>query len=72
MRGKDDAVEDAVRKVRTFLVIVILGGICACVAGIVTDDVVPIALGMIAVVSGVVLAVIAFRAQRKVAPGLDE
>ncbi|MEU6731802.1 hypothetical protein ABZ929_01110 [Streptomyces physcomitrii] len=57
--------EDAVRGVRAISAILIVGGMCACVAGIFTDDAVPIVLGFIAAVSGLVLAVLAFMARRK-------
>ncbi|OUD03126.1 hypothetical protein CA983_11340 [Streptomyces swartbergensis] len=57
--------DDAIRGVRIFSAVLIVGGICACVAGTVTGDAVPIALGVIAAVSGVVLAVFAFLGRRK-------
>ncbi len=56
---------DAIRGVRTFSVIAIIGGICACLAGAVTGDTVPIVLGVIAAAGGALLAVFAFLAHRK-------
>ncbi|MER6159537.1 hypothetical protein ABT147_28975 [Streptomyces sp. NPDC001868] len=56
---------DAIKGVRTFSAISIIGGICACIAGTVTGDTVPIVLGVIAVAGGVILAVFAFLAHRK-------
>lgn len=56
---------DAIRNVRIFSAITIVGGICACVAGTVTGDIVPVVLGAVAVVGGVFLAVLALLAQRK-------
>jgi Na+/H+ antiporter NhaD/arsenite permease-like protein len=55
----------AIREVRIFSAILIVGGIGACVAGTVTGDAVPVALGAIAAVSGVVLAALAFLGHRK-------
>ncbi|MCX5328928.1 hypothetical protein [Streptomyces sp. NBC_00140] len=57
--------DDAIRGVRAFSAVSIAGAMCACVAGILTGDVVPILLGVIAAVSGVVLAVFAFLAHQK-------
>jgi uncharacterized membrane protein HdeD (DUF308 family) len=57
--------DDAIRGLRTFSVILIVGGICALVAGTVTGDAVPTVLGVIAAVSGVILAVFAFLGRRK-------
>ncbi|WP_406390338.1 hypothetical protein OG806_01580 [Streptomyces sp. NBC_00882] len=57
--------DDAIRKVRTFSAVLIAGGICAGIAGTVTGDTVPIVLGVIAAVSGVILAVFAFLGHRK-------
>ncbi|OOV16406.1 hypothetical protein SM007_38420 [Streptomyces avermitilis] len=57
--------DDAIRGVRIFSAVLIVGGICACVAGTATDDAVPLVLGVIAAVSGVVLAGFAFLARRK-------
>ncbi|MFG2343773.1 hypothetical protein [Streptomyces phaeochromogenes] len=65
MRRENASAGDAIRGVRTFSAILIVGGICACVAGTVTGDAVPIALGAIAVVCGLVLAVFAFLGHRK-------
>jgi purine-cytosine permease-like protein len=55
----------AIREVRIFSAILIVGGIGACVAGTVTGDAVPVVLGAIAAVSGVVLAALAFLGYRK-------
>ena len=65
MRRKGASMSDAIRGVRAFSALLIVGGICACVAGAVTGDVVPIALGVIAAASGVVLVVFAFLGHRK-------
>ncbi|MFH9044165.1 RHS repeat-associated core domain-containing protein [Streptomyces sp. NPDC017966] len=65
VRRKEESMNDAVRGVRTFSAVLMTGGIYACVAGTVTDDAVPIVLGLIAAVSGAVLAVLAFLAHRK-------
>jgi uncharacterized membrane protein HdeD (DUF308 family) len=51
--------------VRIFFAISIIGGICACIAGTLTGDTVPIVLGAIAAAGGVILAVFAFLARRK-------
>ncbi len=57
---------DAVRGVCIFSSILIVGGVCACTAGVLTGDAVPIVLGVIAVTCGLVLAVfVAFKARRK-------
>jgi uncharacterized membrane protein HdeD (DUF308 family) len=65
MRRKGSSMDEAVRGVRTFSAVLMIGGICACIAGTVTGDVVPIVLGAIAAVSGVILAVFAFLGHRK-------
>jgi hypothetical protein len=57
---------DAVRGLGTFSAILVIGGICACVAGEITGDIAPIALGVIAALSGVVLAALAFLGNRKI------
>jgi uncharacterized membrane protein HdeD (DUF308 family) len=57
--------DEAIKGVRTFSAVVAIGGVCACIAGIATGDAVPIVLGGIAAVSGVILAVFAFLGQRK-------
>lgn len=64
-RRMDAPVKDAIRGVRAFSATLIAGGMAASVARTVTDDTVPIALGAIAAVSGVVLAVFAFLGHRK-------
>ncbi|MFH8799020.1 hypothetical protein ACH4F6_05375 [Streptomyces sp. NPDC017936] len=60
--------DDATRGVRIFSAVLIVGGTGACVAGTVTGDAVPLALGVIAAVSGVVLALLAFLARRRNRP----
>ncbi|WP_405517551.1 hypothetical protein [Streptomyces canus] len=65
IRRKGASMDDAIRRLRIFSAILIAGGMCACMAGAVTGDAVPIALGAIAAVSGVVLAVFAFIGLRK-------
>lgn len=57
--------DNAVVRVGIFSAILIAGGMCACIAGALTGDSVPIALGAIAAVSGLVLAIFAFQARRK-------
>ncbi len=57
--------DGAVTRVGIFSAILIVGGICSCMAGAITGDAVPIALGVIAVVSGLVLAIFVFQARRK-------
>ena len=56
---------EAVKGVRIFSAILVAGGICACIAGAFTGDAVPVVLGAIAAVSGLVLAAFAFTAHRK-------
>ncbi|MFF3345506.1 hypothetical protein [Streptomyces sp. NPDC002779] len=56
---------DAIRGLATFSAIAIIGGICACIAGSITGDTVPIVLGVIAAVGGMILAVFAFLAHQK-------
>lgn len=65
MRPKGASMDDAIRGVRIFSAVLIVGGICACVAGTVTGDAVPIVFGVISAVSGVVLAVFALLGHRK-------
>lgn len=57
--------DSAVKRVGIFSAILIAGGMCACTAGVLTGDSVPIVLGVIAEVSGLVLAIFAFQARRK-------
>lgn len=57
--------DDAIRGTRNFAAIAILGGLCACMAGAVTGDTVPIVLGAVGTACGAVLAVLAFLAHRK-------
>lgn len=65
MRGRDASMSEAIRRLGIFSAIAIIGGICACIAGNNTGDIVPIVLGVISAVGGVILAVIAFLAHRK-------
>lgn len=57
--------DDAIRGTRNFAAIALLGGLCACMAGVVTGDTVPIVLGAVGAACGAVLAVFAFLAHRK-------
>ncbi|MET8074991.1 hypothetical protein [Streptomyces sp. NPDC005303] len=57
--------DDAIREARTFSTVLMTGGTCACIAAIVTGDVVPTILGVIAAVCGVVLAVFVFLTHRQ-------
>ena len=65
MRRKGASTDEAIKAVRTFSAVLVIGGIAACIAGTVTGDVVPIILGAIAAASGVTLAVFAFLGHRK-------
>lgn len=57
--------EDAIRGTRNFAAIALLGGLCGCVAGVVTGDTVPIVLGAVGAACGAILAALAFLAHRK-------
>ncbi|CAM5439055.1 hypothetical protein SCALM49S_04299 [Streptomyces californicus] len=68
MTASDAPTRDAVRAVRIFSIILMVGGLCGCVAGFATGDGVPKVLGAIAAACGVLLAVIAVLAGRKAKP----
>ncbi|NKI40790.1 hypothetical protein HFV08_05925 [Streptomyces sp. LD120] len=57
--------KEAVRGAAIFSAILIAGGVGGCIAGSATGDTVPIVLGVIAAVCGLVLAVLTFKAGRK-------
>ncbi|MGW5599481.1 hypothetical protein ACWEWL_10325 [Streptomyces rochei] len=65
MTASDAPMTDAVRAVRIFSIILMVGGSSGCIAGVATGDAVPIVLGAIAVACGVILAVFAVLAGRK-------
>jgi hypothetical protein len=65
MRQKNASMGDAIRGVRTFSAVLVVGGTGGCVAGMVRGDAVPVVLGAGAAVCGVVLGVFAFLAHRK-------
>ncbi|MEU3087377.1 hypothetical protein ACWCQ0_18195 [Streptomyces massasporeus] len=56
---------DAIRAVRIFPAILLIGGICACITGTLTGDTVPIVLGVIAAAGGMILTTLTFLAHRK-------
>ncbi|WP_143655865.1 hypothetical protein [Streptomyces sp. XY006] len=60
--------DDAIRAVRIFSAIVLIGGICACITGTLAGDTVLIVLGVIAAACGMILTVLAFLAHRKTRP----
>ncbi|MFD5740567.1 hypothetical protein ACFXJM_07030 [Streptomyces massasporeus] len=55
----------AIKEVRTFSAIAIIGGIGAYIAGTLTGDTVPIALGVTAAAGGVILAAFTSLAHQK-------
>lgn len=65
MRGSGIPIGDAIKRLGIFSAIAVVGGMCACIAGTVTGDAVPVVLGAIATAGGVVLAVLASLARRK-------
>jgi uncharacterized membrane protein HdeD (DUF308 family) len=64
-QGGGAQMNEAVRKTLIFSAVLILGGVCGCVAGASTGDTPPIVFGAAAIVSGTVLAILAVLARRK-------
>jgi hypothetical protein len=65
MRRKSTSMDNAVRGTRILAAIALVGGICACIAGGVTGEAVPIVLGAVGAAGGAVLAVLVFLTRRK-------
>ncbi|MFD4348590.1 hypothetical protein ACFWQ6_27595 [Streptomyces coelicoflavus] len=65
MTASNAPMTGVVRAVRIYSIILMVGGLSGCIAGIATGDAVPMALGAIASACGVFLAVFALLAGRK-------